>query len=191
METIKFGKYVELAYEIFAVDKGGENSVFKFTAEHPDGFVFGMDQSMLEEFANRINNLEQGAEFDFTLTPDEAFGPKNPDMVLELDKSVFNVNGEFDAEKVREGVMLPMLTQDGHRVDGLVTKVGPDTVIMDFNHQLAGSSVRYKGKVITVRDATPDEVNPKQHACSGHCGGCDGGCGGDEGCSGSCDSCGK
>ena len=66
METIKFGKYVELAYEIFAVDKGGENSVFKFTAEHPDGFVFGMDQSMLEEFANRINNLEQGAEFDST-----------------------------------------------------------------------------------------------------------------------------
>ena len=101
------------------------------------------------------------------------------------------MNGEFDAEKVREGVMLPMLTQDGHRVDGLVTKVGPDTVIMDFNHQLAGSSVRYKGKVITVRDATPDELNPKQHACSGHCGGCDGGCGGDEGCSGSCDSCGK
>lgn len=186
MDTIKFGKYVELAYEIFAVDKGGENSVFKFTAEHPDGFVYGMDQSMLEEFANRINNLEQGAEFDFTLTPDEAFGPKNPDMVLELDKSVFNVDGKFDADKVREGVMLPMLTQEGHRVDGLVTKVGADTVTMDFNHQLAGCSVRYKGKVVTVRDATPDELNPKQHSCSGHCGGCDG-CGGEDGCG----SCGK
>ena len=53
METIKFGKYVELAYEIFVVDNDGEASVFKFTPERPDAFVFGLDQGMIDGFMNQ------------------------------------------------------------------------------------------------------------------------------------------
>ncbi|MBQ4007912.1 MAG: FKBP-type peptidyl-prolyl cis-trans isomerase [Muribaculaceae bacterium] len=183
METIKFGKYVELAYEIFVVDNDGEASVFKFTPERPDAFVFGLDQGMIDGFMKRIENLEQGAAFDFTLAPEEAFGPKDPNMIMEIDKSIFNVNGEFDSEKVFEGAMVPMQTADGYRVDGLVEKITDDKVTIDFNHQLAGETVRYAGTVVTVRDATPEELNPPKHHCGGGCncddcgGGCDDGCG--------------
>lgn len=48
METIKFGKYVSLAYEIFVVDGGKETSVFKFSQSKPDSFVYGLDQTMID-----------------------------------------------------------------------------------------------------------------------------------------------
>ena len=94
------------------------------------------------------------------------------------------VDGEFDAEKVYEDAIVPMMTADGHRIDGFVDKVTDTEVTMNFNHQLAGERVRYAGKVLAVRDATPDELNPK--GCGGSCNCGEGGCGscGDGGCSG-------
>ena len=150
MDKINFGKYVELAYEILVVDNQGEAQVFKFDREQPDCFVFGQDLSMIEGFARHIEGLEQGSAFDFTLAPAEAFGERNDDMILELEKSIFNVDGEFDSEKVYEGAWVPMQTDEGYRINGLVTKITDDNVTLDFNHQLAGETVRYRGEVILV-----------------------------------------
>lgn len=186
MEKIQLGKHVELAYEIFVVAAdGASNSVYKFTAERPDAFIFGYDAGMIEGFAKAINGLEAGATFDFTLEPKDAFGEKDPELVQVLPKDIFLVDGEFDAEKVYEGAVVPMMTADGHRIDGFVDKVTDTEVTMNFNHQLAGERVRYAGKVIAVRDATPEELHPSG-GCGGSCncgeGGCSGNCGG--GCSG-------
>lgn len=191
MDKINFGKYVELAYEILVVDNQGEAQVFKFDREQPDCFVFGQDLSMIEGFARHIEGLEQGSAFDFTLAPAEAFGERNDDMILELEKSIFNVDGEFDSEKVYEGAWVPMQTDEGYRVNGLVTKITDDNVTLDFNHQLAGETVRYRGEVILVRDATPEELNPKHHCGCGcdHDHGHDCGCGHDHGHDCNCEGC--
>ena len=86
MARIEAGKYVELVYEIFVVNGDEQTSVFKFSKERPDAFVFGLDVALLEEFQNHVMGLEQGETFDFTLKPEQAFGMKNPDLVVELEK---------------------------------------------------------------------------------------------------------
>ena len=126
MEKIQAGKYVELVYEIFVVNAEQQVSVFKFNKEHPDAFVFGMDMSLIEGFQKNIMGLEQGQQFDFTLKPEEAFGKKDPDLIYELEKEVFHVDGKFDHEHVRPGAIIPMMTQDGMRVEGVVTQVTDD-----------------------------------------------------------------
>lgn len=169
-EKIKFGKYVELAYEVFIVEGEREAQVYKFDKKHPDHFVFGLEQGMLEGFTQAISGLEAGDKFELTLTPDQAFGERDPQMIHEVDRSVFVVDGEFDEERVFVGAMIPMMTADGFRIDGLVEKVTDEKVTLDFNHQLAGETVGYRGEVLTVRDATPEELEPPKH----HCGcGCD------------------
>lgn len=93
------------------------------------------------------------------------------------------------AEEVKPGAILPMMTAEGYRVQGVVTEVG-DKIKMDFNHPFAGLTVRYEGKVEEVREATPEELQPA-HGCGGCGGGC-GSCGdgdGDCGCGDSCGSC--
>ena len=168
-EKIKFGKFVELAYEVLVVDADGEAQVFKFDKKRPDSFVYGLEDGMLDGFVKGISGLEPGDKFEFTLPPAEAFGDKDPQLVHELDREIFVVDGKFDDEKVYEGAYVPMMTAEGHRLDGLVEKVTADKVVMDFNHQLAGETVRYRGEVLTVRDATPEEVNPP-HQCGCGCG---------------------
>ena len=127
MDKIQAGKYVELVYEIFVVNGEEQTSVFKFNAEHPDAFVFGMDLSLIEGFQNHIMGLEQGEKFDFTLQPQEAFGMKNPELIYELEKEIFHVDGKFDAENIRPGAHVPMMTQEGMRIEGQVIKVTDDT----------------------------------------------------------------
>jgi len=196
MEKIEAGKYIELVYEIFVVDgRGEQKSVFKFRDDRPDGFVYGMDPSLIEGFVRNIDGLEQGAKFDFTLAPAEAFGDKDPSLIAQLSREVFYVDGKFDDEHVKVGAHVPMMTQEGLRVEGVVTAIDQEHVTLDFNHQLAGETVRYVGVVKTVRDATPEELAPKHHhcgcgcedcggdGCGDHCGDGDCGCGdGDCGC---------
>lgn len=183
MQKVEKGKYVALAYKIMVVGTDQDVPVFEFTKEHPDAFVFGTDPSMIEGFMKHVDGLEQGAAFDFTLAPEEAFGPKDQSLVIPVEKDVFkNGDGEFDTERVALGQYVPMLTAGGQRVEGLVIEISDTHVTLDFNHQLAGESVRYQGEVLLVRDATAEELNPHQGcgSCGGSCG--EGGCSGCSGC---------
>ena len=109
-------------------------------------------------------------------------------MVQKIDKQIFVIDGEFDSERVYEGAFVPMMTADGMRIEGIVKEITDGTVTVDFNHQLAGETVKYTGKIISVREATEEEKNPPRQ-CGG-CGGGDcGGCGdGDCNKEGGCDS---
>ena len=138
---------------------------------------------MIEGFMKNIEGLKEGDKFDFTLAPAEAFGEKNQDMIIPIEKDIFkNGDGEFDTERVALGNYVPMMTANGQRVEGLVIEISDTHVTLDFNHQLAGESVRYQGEVLVVRDATDAELHPHQGcgSCSGNCG--DGGCSGCSGC---------
>ena len=123
---------------------------------------------MIRPLEKAIEGLEAGGEFDVTVKAAEAFGPHDPDQVARLEKDVFAVDGKFDSEMVKKGAVLPMMTSDGYRINGLVVDVTDDEVEMDFNHPLAGKDVRFKGSIITVRDATPEELQPA-HGCGCGC----------------------
>lgn len=170
MQHITTGKRVELAYEIYAAVPGQRQQlVFTFTADRPDTFIYGHEPGILQAFEQHIEGLSEGSTFDFTLQPDEAFGPANPELVLEVDRSVFVVDGEFDAEAVTVGAYVPMLSPEGHRVEGRVVAVTGNKVKLDFNHQLAGMAVRYRGTVKRIGDPAPEELQQRHHCC-GHCG---------------------
>lgn len=189
MEKILPGKYVEISYDLFDVAPDGtENLVHSVTEDEPERFIFGVTKGMILPLERALDGLEQGREFDVPVNAGEGF-PYNPDDVAELSKSIFMVDGKFDAETIREGAYIPMMTADGYRITGKVKKVTADHVVMDFNHPLVGKDLRFKGKVVTVRDATPEELHP---SCGGGCcGGCgDNGCGGDNSSCG-CDGCGN
>ena len=111
----------------------------------------------------------------------------DPEQIVELDHDLFVVDGKFDDEMVKVGALVPMMTADGYRINGKVISVTPEKVTMDFNHPLAGKDVRFSGSIITVREATPEELQPA-HGCGGCGGGCN--CDGDS-CGDSCGGCGS
>ena len=98
-------------------------------------------------------------KFEIEIKSEAGYGQVNDYMIVNIPKSVFEVNGELDTEMVKSGNRLPMMTQDGNMLDGLVKEVNDDNVVMDFNHPLAGKDLYFEGEVIGVRDASENELN--------------------------------
>lgn len=179
MEKIKPGKYVEITYDLYQINPDGtEKLVHQVDPEDPEKFVFGVTRGMIEPLEKALDGMEPGATYDVTAKADEAFGPYDIEQIVTLEKDIFMVDGKFDAEMVKPGALVPMMTADGFRINGLVKEVTDKEVVMDFNHPLAGKDVRFKGEVKTVRDATPEELQPAHGCgCGCHAHGCDDGCG--------------
>lgn len=175
---IDINKYVILAYDLH-VDEGDDKELMESaTEETPLEFIFGTN-SMLQSFEDQIEGKVKGDTFDFTLTPDEAYGEYDDDKVLELPKNVFQVDGEIDEELLFEGNTIPMMDTEGNKLMGSVIEVKGDVVSMDFNHPLAGETMHFTGSVLEVRDATTEEIASLfAQNDGGGCSGCsDDGCG--------------
>ena len=189
MEQQTPNKYVTVAYELYTDnDKGIHELVEKAPIEHPFQFISGLGIA-LDSFESKILALAEGETFDFVLKVDEAYGPYEQDHVIELPKETFAINGRF-------GAVLPLVNADGMRFQGLVLELKDNTVIIDLNHPLAGKDLHFKGQVVTMRDATNEEIqaliNHEGCNCGGDCeGGCEGGCGGHHHEHGEGECCGK
>lgn len=185
-------KYMTVAYELYTEMDGKMELTEQAPVEHPFQFITGMGFT-LEAFEKNLINLNAGDKFDFTLSVDDAYGPHMPEGVQELPKSVFEINGKFDSEHIKEGLVIPMMNQQGERFNATVTEITENTVTVDLNHPLAGKELNFKGQVVVSRDATNQEIEDlvkmMTGGCGGNCGGCGGNCGGDEGCNcgGDCD----
>lgn len=190
-QKITPGKYIEIGYDLYTVDNSGaETLVHQVDPADPERLVFGVTRGVIEPLEKALDGLSTDDKFDVHVPADQGFGPHDPDQVVTLEKNIFLVDGKFDGERIFPGAAVPMMTAEGFRITGIVTEVGKDTVTMDFNHPLAGKALRFAGKVLTVRDATEEELHPA-HGCGGCCGGgdCgDGDCGDKScgGCSGGC-----
>ena len=171
-------KYVTVAYELFTDNaKGIHELVEKAPKDHPFQFITGMGFT-LDAFEEKVGSLAAGDKFDFTLSVEEAYGPYVQEHVVELDKSVFCIDGRFDKEGVYPGAVLPLVNADGNRFQGLVTEVKENTVTVDLNHPFAGKPLHFRGEVVTAREATAEEIQGMLNMMSG------------EGCGCGCESCG-
>jgi len=183
---ITANKSVSAEYELF-VD--GENEgelelMERATAEQPLSFIYGVGM-MLPKFEENIFGLSEGETFDFTINNEDAYGPYEDENVIDLDRSIFEIDGKLDTEVVFEGNVVPLMDNEGHRINAQVVSVTDTHVKVDLNHPLAGENLHFKGKVLEVREATEKELAALMGG-----GGCGGGCGcGDGGCGdGSCDT---
>ena len=150
----------------------------------PFEFITGFGVT-LDEFEKQIAQLDKGADFEFQLSKEQAYGDFEQERVLDLDRSIFQINGHFDHENIFEGAVVPLQNEDGNRFYGRVLEIGADKVKMDLNHPLAGKTLCFSGKVIDKREATNQEIQNLVNFLSGeHSCGC--GCGCDD-CGGDCD----
>ncbi len=173
-------KYIAVAYKLYTVDNGESELVEEATDKEPFQFISGYGIT-LDAFEKEIAGLEKGAEFDFTLQKDEAYGDYEQEHVLDLDKEIFCINGHFDRERIYKDAIVPLQNEDGNRFLGKVVSVGNDKVRIDLNHPLAGKTLNFKGHVVESREATNEEIQGLINRMSGEgccCGGHhdDGGC---------------
>ena len=189
-------KFIKVAYKLYTVDNGNDNLVEEASADAPFQFLSGFGMA-LDKFEEYVITKQKGDDFDFTLTPDEAFGNYEQAHVIDLDREIFSINGHFDHDNIFERVVIPLQNEDGNRFMGKVTEVGNEKVTLDLNPPLAGKTLRFKGQIIEMRDASDEEIQSLINRMNGGCScGChcdDGcnhdGCHGHDGCNDGCGHC--
>jgi len=169
---ISENKYITLSYDLNVGEGDNLELMEQATEDQPMEFVFGTNM-MLDAFEKQIEGLEQGAEFNFQLTPEDAYGEYDDAQVIELPKNIFEIEGKIDNEVLFEGNVVPMMDSSGNRLMGSVVEIGDDIVTMDFNHPLAGENMHFTGKVLGVRDASPEEIAALFSGGGCGCGSCD------------------
>ncbi len=178
METVE-NKYITVAYKLYTIENGEKEFTEEAPAEHPFQFISGLGLT-LEPFETQIKDLQNGDKFDFIIPAAEAYGEYDEDHVIDLPKEIFVIDGKFDSERIVEGAVVPLMTNEGQHINGSVVEVKEDVVVMDMNHPLAGCDLNFVGEVVTNRPATNEEVSELIRMASGGCGcgSCGGDCGG-------------
>ena len=100
--------------------------------------------------------LSQDDEQTIDIGPDLAFGFPEEGMIHTLDRS------EFDPQhELQEGLIIEFSTPTGDTLPGTILEFDDSSVKVDFNHPLAGLTVRYTVKIIHVDDSddSPDLIN--------------------------------
>jgi len=170
-------KIVSLTYDLSVGEDEERDLMESATRENPLTFMYGMGM-MLDAFEDHIDGLQVGDMFSFSLSPEEAYGDYYETKVVDLPKHIFEIDGVFDEKRIAEGETLPMMDSNGNRMMGSILEVKSDTVMMDFNHPLAGETLHFEGEIIDVHEPSEEEIAAfsQENGCS-QCGDSDG-CGG-------------
>jgi len=164
-------KFMSVVYRLYSVADGESNLEEQTSDEHPFEFITGFGIA-LDKFEQVVMQAAKGSDFDFTITPAEAFGEYEPEGVHKLSREVFSINGHFDHENIFEGAVITLTDNEDHQFMAKVTKIEEDGVTVDTNHPLAGKTLNFKGTIIENRDATEEEINKTIKMLTGGCSGC-------------------
>ncbi len=178
----KTNKCIAVTYRLYTDGDNGRELVEEATAEQPFQFISGFGFA-LDAFEEQLINTEKGQNFAFSLTKEQAYGKYDQERVLDLERSVFTINGHFDHEHIYQDAIVPLQNEEGQRFYGHVLEVGEEKVKIDLNHPLAGEDLHFEGTVIENREATKEEINGMIAHLTG---GCSCGCHHDHDCEGGC-----
>ena len=167
-------KVVTLAYELREMDIEGKLIEILDPGE-PLKFIFGTGR-LLPEFESNIAMLSKGDHFRFTLAPEDAYGDRREEMIIDIPVSVFERDGKVDDKLCRVGNQVPMVDSEGHPLTGVICAISKESVKMDFNHPMAGIDLFFDGNILDVREATEEELTVLNDSCASCQSDCDSGC---------------
>ena len=147
-EIIEKDKYVELIYQV--VDK--KSGAVLSGVEFPLGYVHGTHRVLSEAVENELDGRKVGDTIEVPIDCDKLFGPRDESLVF-ID-AIDNVPEEY-----REvGLTVTMENEKGDTKNFIVTRVDEKSVTFDGNNPMCGREAVFKLEILSVRDATDEEI---------------------------------
>ncbi|RAX58189.1 peptidylprolyl isomerase [Helicobacter monodelphidis] len=142
--------------------------------KHPLEFIAGNNE-VLEGLEEALLNAKAGDRIETIVSPEKGYGERKEEAIEELPI------GQFDGITLERGMTLFGEGENGEHVQVIVQDFNDSTVIVDYNHPLAGKQLIFNVEVLGIRDATENEIlygvgYNQAHGGGGCCGGGGGGC---------------
>jgi len=147
-ETIKDNKFVELTYKV--VDKKSGNVLT--AVEFPLGYVHGVNALLSAQVTEELEGKLVGDVIQVPIDCDRLYGPRDESLVFT--DYIENVPQEY-----REiGTTIVMENEKGETRNFIVTRMDEKTLTVDGNNPFCGREVVFLLEILTVRDATDEEI---------------------------------
>ncbi len=114
-------------------------------------FKYGAGE-ILPKLEEELAGLSVGDERNITLSPNDAYGEIDPNLIRAVPLEVFPGDAEVKAGQAYQGV-----DQKGKRGLFYVRKVDGDRVVIDFNHPLAGQTLYFHVVVKNIQSITMEK----------------------------------
>ena len=116
----------------------------------PLTFIVGFQQ-MIPGFEAALMGKIMGEKVEFDLTPDQAYGDHDPEMVKHVPIAQL-------PKGVKVGQQLALQGPGGQEIPLRITAVTDETATLDMNPKLAGEKLTFAVDIISVREATVEET---------------------------------
>ncbi len=142
MKRAKNGDKVKVHYKGTLED----GTVFDSSLKRGQPFEFTLGQGrLIKGFEKAVTGMAIGETKTVKVPPDEAYGPRNEDLVRKMEKSKFPPKIE-----AREGVFVSIRQPDGGVLDAVITEVTDEVVTLDANHPLAGKPLSFEIEMLEI-----------------------------------------
>lgn len=145
--NIEKNKVVTFHYTVFEADGGQAESS---QGRDPLVILYGHG-NIIPGLEKALEGKAAGDRVEVTVPPEEAYGERSDALLQRIPKK------HFGDTKLVAGQMLVAQTQQGAR-PLKVLKVGMSVVDVDFNHPMAGKTLRFEVDIQDVRDADEEEI---------------------------------
>ena len=147
-EVIQAGKFVELTYRV--TDRKTGHVLTR--VEFPLGYVHGHNEILAPAVHVQLEGKAAGDVIEVTINGNDIFGPRDESLVFS--DALENVPEEYR----QVGTSILMENDRGETRSFLVTHMDDETLTVDGNNPLSGREVVFALEILTVRDATDDEM---------------------------------
>ena len=116
--------------------------------KQPMSYIHGKSQ-IIPGLEKELSGMKVGEEKKIQVKPEDGYGPVNPDAFQEVPKD------KLPPEALKVGAMLMAQGPQGQGIPVRVHEIKDTTVIMDFNHPMAGKTLSFDVKISEIK--TPEK----------------------------------
>ena len=145
----------------------GKNSVvgINYTLTNDDGEVMDSSegsgplvylhgaQNLIEGLEKQLAGNSVGASFKATIAAADAYGETDPSLIQTLSRDMFR-----GVDNIEVGMGFTAQGPQGQQ-HIVVTAINDNEVTVDGNHPMAGKTLHFDVEVVSVRDATAEEID--------------------------------
>jgi FKBP-type peptidyl-prolyl cis-trans isomerase 2 len=111
--------------------------------------------AVIPGFDEGVTGMSVGEKKTINIPFAEAYGPKNPEMLIEMPKDRFPADMELEV-----GMPLMMSDQEGQQFQVTITEIKDAVVMLDANHPLAGQDLIFDLELVDIAGASPLIIMP-------------------------------
>jgi FKBP-type peptidyl-prolyl cis-trans isomerase 2 len=110
---------------------------------------------VIKGFDAGVTGMKVGDKKTINIPAEEAYGPKNPDMLMDYPKDRFPADMQVEV-----GMPLVMSDPSGQQFQVKISEIKEEVIVLDANHPLAGEELIFDLELVEIVGGKPLIIMP-------------------------------